>query len=260
MDPVNLRRCDRDVAAGFAWGGTEDDTGYGSEEILETTMFRVYRSIGGDSTSFLAQRRFASRMTMYLILRAISTLTPGTNPGNALGFANALMAVDLLNWTTEGARRRLQQGDLLVVREAGAGPVPAGAPTPAAKAGERPPPTSISTTGAAASIRISRSIGTRPRSGTGTRPTAEPSTKTRSSARPISPTSGSRTAARRPPRTFASRISLQAVGRGQVAERPAADGDAGDRGRNACRQEGPRKRSSGLSSGRRSRTPGATIA
>jgi hypothetical protein len=35
-------------------------------------------------------------------LRAIGTLTPATNPDNALGFADALMAVDLLNWTTEG--------------------------------------------------------------------------------------------------------------------------------------------------------------
>jgi hypothetical protein len=64
-------------------------------------MFRAYRSIGGDSTD-LGQRRFASRMMMYLILRAVSTLTPATNPSNALGFANALMTVDLLNWTSEG--------------------------------------------------------------------------------------------------------------------------------------------------------------
>jgi hypothetical protein len=41
-------------------------------------------------------------MMAYLILRAISTLTPATNPRKADGFANALMAVDLLNWTTEG--------------------------------------------------------------------------------------------------------------------------------------------------------------
>jgi hypothetical protein len=39
---------------------------------------------------------------MYLILRAISTLTPGTNPANAIGLCNAEMAVDLLNWTSEG--------------------------------------------------------------------------------------------------------------------------------------------------------------
>lgn len=110
-NPVNDRRFDRPVEQ-WAWGGpvvkdaagrlvSGDDRGYGSEQILCTTMFRVYRSIGGDSPD-LNRRRFASRATIYLILRAISTLTPATNPRNALGFANALMAVDLLNWTTEG--------------------------------------------------------------------------------------------------------------------------------------------------------------
>jgi hypothetical protein len=100
-NPQNQRRFDRAVAQGWAWGGTRDDRGYQSEEILCTTLFRVYRSIGGDSND-LGQRQFASRMTMYLILRAISTLTPATNPNNALGFANALIAADQLNWTSEG--------------------------------------------------------------------------------------------------------------------------------------------------------------
>lgn len=100
-NPVNTRRFDRAVSAGWGWGGANDVGGYSSEEILATTLFRLYRSIGGDSAD-VNRRRFASRMTMYLILRAISTLTPATNPNNALGFANALMAVDLLNWTSEG--------------------------------------------------------------------------------------------------------------------------------------------------------------
>ncbi|HUR80164.1 MAG TPA: hypothetical protein VM733_05335 [Thermoanaerobaculia bacterium] len=100
-NPINLRRFDRDPAAGWGWGGVQDVGGYSSEEILATTHFRIYRSIGGDSAT-LARKRFASRMTMYLILRAISTLTPGTNPNNALGLCNAEMAVDLLNWTSEG--------------------------------------------------------------------------------------------------------------------------------------------------------------
>lgn len=99
--PTMNRRFDRDVAAGWAWGGSRDDKGYGSEEILATTLFRVYRSIGGDSAD-VARRRFASRMMMYLILRAVSTLTPATNPRSAREFAAALMAVDQLNWTSEG--------------------------------------------------------------------------------------------------------------------------------------------------------------
>ena len=72
-----------------------------AEQILATTLFRIYRSIGGDSPD-VNRKRFSSRMMSYLILRAIHTLTPTTNPANALDFAVALMAVDLLNWTTEG--------------------------------------------------------------------------------------------------------------------------------------------------------------
>lgn len=99
--PSLNRRFDRNVADGWAWGGANDNKGYGSEEILATTMFRVYRSIGGDSAD-LARRRFASRMAMYLILRAVTTLTPATNPQYAREFASALMAVDQLNWTSAG--------------------------------------------------------------------------------------------------------------------------------------------------------------
>ena len=99
--PTLNRRADRDVGAGWAWGGFRDDAGYGSEEILLTTLFRFYRSIGGDHPN-LGRRKFASRMAMYLILRAIGDLTPATNPQYAREFAADLMAADALNWTSEG--------------------------------------------------------------------------------------------------------------------------------------------------------------
>lgn len=99
--PSLNRRFDRTTASGWAWNGSQDDGGYGSEEILATTLFRVYRSIGGDSTD-LGRRRFASRMAMYLILRAVQNLTPATNPAYARDFATALTTVDDLNWTSEG--------------------------------------------------------------------------------------------------------------------------------------------------------------
>ena len=95
-----IRRFDRNVTD-WAWGGQNDNGGYDSEQILATTHFRIYRSIGGDSTD-INRKKFASRMMVYLILRAISTLSPATNPANASDFANVLMAADLLNWTTEG--------------------------------------------------------------------------------------------------------------------------------------------------------------
>ncbi|MCO5760993.1 MAG: hypothetical protein NHG36_05720 [Chromatiaceae bacterium] len=78
-----------------------DDSGYGSEEILATTLFRFYRSIGGDHPN-LGRRQFASRLAMYLILRTIGDLTPATDPQYARDFAAALMATDALNWISEG--------------------------------------------------------------------------------------------------------------------------------------------------------------
>ena len=99
--PTLRRRFDRDVTSGWAWGGTYDDRGYGSEQILATCHFRVYRAIGGDSPD-LGRRKFASRAMMYLILRAIHNLTPATNPNYARDFADELLAVDRLNWTSEG--------------------------------------------------------------------------------------------------------------------------------------------------------------
>lgn len=103
--PTLNRRFDRAVADGWAWGGSQDTGGndniYESEQILATTHFNIYRSIGGDSVH-LGRRQFASRMMMYLILRAIQNLTPATNPNYARDFAAELMAVDALNWTSEG--------------------------------------------------------------------------------------------------------------------------------------------------------------
>ena len=62
---VNIgRRHDRDVAAGWAWAGSQDDTQYGSEQILSTLLFRVYRSTGGDDTAHAvasSSRRATSR-------------------------------------------------------------------------------------------------------------------------------------------------------------------------------------------------------
>ncbi|MBK8803293.1 MAG: hypothetical protein IPN71_14785 [Fibrobacteres bacterium] len=95
------RRHDRSVASGWGWGGTNDVGGYSSEQILATTLFRVYRSIGGDSTD-VGRRNFAARFAIYLILRAVGTLTPISNPSNAGLFLNALLTADAGNWTSEG--------------------------------------------------------------------------------------------------------------------------------------------------------------
>jgi zinc metalloprotease ZmpB len=97
------RRADRLPSAGWAWGGMQDTGGYPSEEILTTTLFRVYRSLGGDSVQQSLQE-FASRYCNYLIIRAIGSLatapiTPTPEPDD---FANALMAADRLTTSFEG--------------------------------------------------------------------------------------------------------------------------------------------------------------
>lgn len=113
------RRHDRTPAAGWGWAGSKalnpfdpvlDRGGYDNEQILSSTLFRLYRSIGGDSAD-LTTRRFAARMCAYLILRAIGTLTKATNPSTAVGFETALETADAGDWVSEnitgGAYRKV---------------------------------------------------------------------------------------------------------------------------------------------------------
>lgn len=96
---VNIgRRHDRPVAGGWGWGGANDLNGYFSEQILATSHFRLYRSIGGDSAS-MARKQFAATTAVYLILRAVGQLTPATNPPNALGWEQQLEIADSGVWT-----------------------------------------------------------------------------------------------------------------------------------------------------------------
>jgi hypothetical protein len=90
---VIARRHDRAVASGWGWGGANDVGGYSSEQVLSTTLFRLYRSLGGDSTN-LARRLFSARFTGYLILKAVESLTPVSNPANATAFELALESAD----------------------------------------------------------------------------------------------------------------------------------------------------------------------
>ena len=93
------RRHDRDVAEGWAWGGRFDNRQYGSEQILSTTLFRVYRAAGGDSAD-LARRQFASRYVSYLILKAVGLLTFTTRDPDV--FVSALTEADATTGLFEG--------------------------------------------------------------------------------------------------------------------------------------------------------------
>jgi hypothetical protein len=130
------RRHDRDVAAGWAWGGTEDDAQYGSEQILSTLLFRVYRSTGGDDAARAVQE-FAARYLAFLIVKSIGTLTVTTSDPEV--YATALMDADESTPVFEGhpggawhkvIRWSFEQQGLYQ---------PPGAPTPVAQAGAPPP-------------------------------------------------------------------------------------------------------------------------
>jgi hypothetical protein len=95
---VNIgRRHDRPVN-GWGWGGVNDVGGYSSEQILATTHFRIYRSIGGDGD--LGRKQFASRTMVYLILRGVGQLTPATNPPTPLAWETQLETADQGIWTS----------------------------------------------------------------------------------------------------------------------------------------------------------------
>ena len=208
--PTLDRRCDRNVAAGWAWNGSRDngqDTAPRKSSRPRCSVLPLNRRRSPN----LGRRQFASRMAMYLILRAIGNLTPATNPQYARDFATELMDADALNWTSEGVfggayhkvirwafeKQGEYQNTTCDHRQRGG----RDDNHRGAAAADR---MSISTTGARASIRSSTCTGTRPRSGTAARPTASTRTKSRSWARPTTPTSRSRTAARSKRRTLSS--------------------------------------------------------
>ncbi len=131
------RRHDRSIGAGWAWGGSNDVGGYSSEQILSTTHFRIYRSFGGDSGS-MDMRRFAARVTAYLMLRAVSTLTPTTNPAMVTGWVTALLAADAGDWASAGLAGGAYGKVIRWAFEKQGLYQPPGAPTPVTTEG-RPP-------------------------------------------------------------------------------------------------------------------------
>lgn len=90
--PTIVRRHDRAVSGGWGWFGSQWDTQYNGEQVLSTTLFRLYRSTGGDATD-VAQRRLAARYTSYLIIQGCGALTTTTSDPDV--YASAMMEADL---------------------------------------------------------------------------------------------------------------------------------------------------------------------
>jgi hypothetical protein len=88
------RRHDRDVFLGWSWSGryhrpaefpTDVNSyrrkGYQSEQILSTSLFRLYRALGGDTvlvngSPATDRRRAAADYTAYLVMKAIGLMNP----------------------------------------------------------------------------------------------------------------------------------------------------------------------------------------
>lgn len=133
------RRHDRDVAGGWAWGGVNDVGGYSSEQILSTTHFRIYRSMGGDDSDINVQTAAAQRI-VFLIMKAIASLgpspivpTPTPNPWET-AMENADTSTTIFQGVPGGTAHKVirwgfeQQGLFQ----------PAGAPTPVTTPGAPP--------------------------------------------------------------------------------------------------------------------------
>jgi hypothetical protein len=77
------RRHDRRITDGWAWDGpvfrADIWRQYDCEQILSTTLFRLYCALGGDAIGDYGRQVWASRYTLYLILGGIARLTTMMN-------------------------------------------------------------------------------------------------------------------------------------------------------------------------------------
>ena len=108
---IITRRHDHLPSSGFGWGGARDDpfpvgsiisgdrAGYAREQILSSTLFRLYRSAGGGSAD-LQTRKDAAQRTVWLILETITALSPFAQPQNAEDLFDLMIEADLLSTST----------------------------------------------------------------------------------------------------------------------------------------------------------------
>jgi hypothetical protein len=112
------RRHDRSVFDGWSWSGRYHRParfasngsncrrkGYQSEQILSTSLFRLYRALGGDTVCAgglpdLQARQAAADYTIYLIMRAIGLLGPAiwTSAETPDQLVSALIDADVGTW------------------------------------------------------------------------------------------------------------------------------------------------------------------
>lgn len=96
------RRHDRPVSS-WAWGSSNDDRGYSSEQILSTSLMRIYTSAGGGAADANA-RRLASRHVAFLKVHADARLGPSPIVGSTdpRTYVTALQNADVANASPDG--------------------------------------------------------------------------------------------------------------------------------------------------------------
>jgi hypothetical protein len=89
----------RDVAKGWGWFGANWDSNYNGEQVLSSTLFKLYQAVGGDSPD-MEERLFASKYVAYLIFKSVAMLgTPTPHPEI---FADILKEVDAITINSIG--------------------------------------------------------------------------------------------------------------------------------------------------------------
>ncbi|KAH7090164.1 hypothetical protein FB567DRAFT_617461 [Paraphoma chrysanthemicola] len=90
------RRHDHTVDDGWGWGGEkynkDEPDMYDREQILSSTLFRLYEALGGAKNANRGTKVWASRYTLYLIVGGIATLTE--KPRTADIYVTSMMNAD----------------------------------------------------------------------------------------------------------------------------------------------------------------------
>ncbi|AVO38641.1 hypothetical protein [Pukyongiella litopenaei] len=140
------RRHDRSPLQGWGWYGYLNRAvieqvpgrcgvtkGYLSEQILSTTVFRLYRALGGDTLNAAGDpdhlvRRRAAAVTLFLLIRAIAGLAQSPSRAEALELGMEDVSLTMTQsqiWSLAGG-----DGELIPVPHQPEGSAPQPAPTP----------------------------------------------------------------------------------------------------------------------------------
>ncbi|MDN5200689.1 hypothetical protein QQ008_04935 [Fulvivirgaceae bacterium BMA10] len=88
------RRHDRPISD-WAYYGPNYDGSYGTEQILSTTLFRVYRVTGGDYIGYPNHQKFAADWVIKTVLQTVGELTPATNANSPEELCNSMMSTEI---------------------------------------------------------------------------------------------------------------------------------------------------------------------